>query len=96
MRIKSILENINEKYETSFKDRFDKYHEIFINPSKKELRELSLKSRGKIRFIADKGMKKVFISDAEILHEDIQKNIDGFSEHYFYLLSRDRFSKLYY
>lgn len=85
--IKAILENLHEQFAIGFEDHYGKYHEVFVNPDKKEVRDASTVFNGELRFIADKDTKKVYISDSDVLHDDIQKQIGTFRKHYWDLFS---------
>ena len=89
MKIDKILENLNEKFYKGFKHKYmdNNYFEIFINPSLRELKDLISNSKHwKLRFIADKKTKKVYLVDSEVIHGVIADEI-ALSDDYRNLLS---------
>lgn len=80
------MKNIYEKYLQSFTDRFDKYIEIFENPSHKEFLDsasggLSHDSKGKVvRFFLDMKKRKVYVWNPLTYHIDASKEIYKDSE----------------
>lgn len=64
---------IPEKFYTASKTR-SIYAEIFVNPSKKEMREVA-GPEGQIRFIADAKKGEMYVASEEALHYDIMDAI---------------------
>ena len=67
-----------EKFLTAY-ESYRGYHEIFINPTKREMRDIMDKHKN-LRFIADSKKKKVYVFSAEAFHgrtwnEHISKEI---------------------
>jgi hypothetical protein len=72
-RIEQFL--INEEYFTSSNIKVytkDRYIEVFVNPSKAELRKIG---KGNVRFVADSENKKVYAWDANYLHDVVWEKI---------------------
>lgn len=80
-KINSIIESINEKWVKGTKsNNLNKYREIFVNPSKKELQEIVKDARyDSIRFIADGRRKKIYVVLYDVFHYTLAEEI-GMSE----------------
>lgn len=83
MRIKSILENISEKFLKGVKYGTwnDKYGEIFKNPRLSELRSVNDEEDNEyneVRFLAVKDKRDFYIWNPNILHKDVSKHL-GYS-----------------
>lgn len=73
-----ILNNINEKWVSSTKTRFGNYREIFVNPSKEDLKDVidsdlenkkyGLLVQGDIRFLASRDSKTVYVATSDLMH----------------------------
>ncbi len=68
---KDFKQYFTEKYEDSF-NTADGFVEIFMNPSKKELMEIvKLNGFDSIRYAINLDKKKIFVWDANILHDKV-------------------------
>ena len=76
MKLNDILKNIKEDWEVGFKHQ-GIYKEIFVNPSRSELRELG----EKYRFIAVKEEQNLYVANIEILHPILAKKINKYSSY---------------
>jgi len=56
-----------EKYVTAYK-KWDDTIEIFVNPTKREIKDTMGDNRGQLRFIADSKNKKVYIFPRSSMH----------------------------
>jgi predicted membrane chloride channel (bestrophin family) len=65
-----LLSYINEEYYKRVKDYSGKSHEIFLNPTKKEFRELSNNSYKEVRFVAFRDVLYAWSGDKALMHEN--------------------------
>lgn len=73
--IRNILENLKEEFMTDSKSNVTgDYREIFVNPSRSEIRDLN-ETEITVRFIADKRNRDVFVAGEDVFHERIAKEI---------------------
>lgn len=84
MRIKSIIENINEKWDSTIQAKSGKYVDIFKNPSRRDIKEALGDIRsgyGELRFVADNEYKDVYVwnADTSLFHIKVirGKNLGG-------------------
>jgi len=70
MKLSQILQ---EEWKDSVQHR-GKTYEIFINPSQKEINELSKEHTG-LRYIIDGSRKKVYVFGSNLLHMDVTKQL---------------------
>lgn len=75
-----FLDKLFEEFHKGVKAYGGKYVEIFVNPTKYELQEISDKSRSlAVRWIADYNTKKVYAYDGEVIHWDVAGQL-GFKQ----------------
>ena len=78
--LRKILYNLKEEFVTGYEPVIGlDYVEIFKNPTEQEIREMVFEQSNKIRFIADKDKREVYIASGyKTYHEDMadELNID--------------------
>lgn len=83
--MKNILNRVREDfYRGTGSDANMEYREIFVNPTKRELRSIE-KETGleQVRFIADKEEKNVYVSAIDVFHINIATKIGKGTEDYY-------------
>lgn len=63
---------LNDEYSGRFKGRWGDSTEIFVNPSKSEIRDAS--KNGIVRFFAYNKTKKFYVWNPEVLHGEVVKD----------------------
>jgi len=66
------IDMLVEKYVTAYK-KWDNTIEVFVNPTKRELRD-TVNSVGELRFIADSKNKKVYVFPRRSMHAETWNN----------------------
>ena len=84
------IRKFNEEFYNAMK--YDNYHEIFVNPTKKELdivynEDVKYSDYRSIRFIAKNDTKQLFVFNGNILHENAIRKI--FNKDWRILLNSD-------
>jgi len=77
------LKKIIEEYKDSFKEPvFKRLVEIFANPSRKEMNEVSKEIKGKkyIRFIAKSSNKTFYVFRPDVFHYEVAKRVHSKSK----------------
>lgn len=83
MKLNQILKNLREEWESSTDSmQGGEYREIFVNPTKQELRDLEeFSGMSTVKFIADSDKREIYVTSSDVYHYKIAEEV-GLNSNY--------------